>query len=78
MLRCSGVVTAPQAQIPNLILHGEPKKDTVAPAAAPAAKADGPAPDERPGKEAVLDKKVITEKDMIALGNDRVKRVTIG
>lgn len=78
MLRCSGVVTAPQAQIPNLILHGEPKKDTVAPAAAPAAKADGPVPGERPGKEAVLDKKVITEKDMIALGNDRVKRVTIG
>lgn len=73
---------AAHEQIPDLILHGAA---TEAPEGCPeepacshaeaAADMDGDCAEELP--EAVLDKKIITEKDMISLGNQRIKRVII-
>ena len=76
MLKNSGVTIASQSQIPDLILHGEPEEGV---------EPEGPSKDcevlkkdESCVKEAVLDKRVITEKDMIDLGNNRVRKVTVG
>lgn len=82
MLKDSGLMIAAHEQIPDLILHGAdteapegcPEEPACSPAEA-AADTDGDCAEELP--EAVLDKKIITEKDMISLGNQRIKRVII-
>lgn len=76
MLVHSGVTVAPRTQISDLILHGT-AEHAEAPAG-PSRDCEVPVQEECGGKEAVLDKKVITEKDMIALGNDKVQKVTVG
>lgn len=76
MLKNSGVTIASQSQIPDLILHGEPEEG-VEPEG-PSKDCEVPKKDESCVKEAVLDKRVITEKDMIDLGNNRVRKVTVG
>lgn len=58
---------------------GAQREKTKACSAQETARTDGTAQEEAaPVKEAAIVKKIITEKDMIALGNDRVQRVLVG
>lgn len=86
LLTASGVIIAPAAQIPALILRGERTPDCVCAKEGSASEKQEPVL-EKPKdcsapeviqKEASLTKRIITEKDMIALGNEKVTCVWIG
>lgn len=80
LLKDSGLVIAAHEQIPDLILHGAATEASEGCPEEPACSPKEPAADtncaEEPS-EAVLDKKIITEKDMTALGNQKIRRVVI-
>ncbi|HIX28460.1 MAG TPA: hypothetical protein H9858_02035 [Candidatus Blautia stercoravium] len=92
LLKDSGLVIAPHEQIPDLILHGTatetagsgetaeycPKETEKMPECSHTEPGRCTAEDSTEElREAVLDKKIITEKDMISLGNQRIKQVII-
>ena len=84
LLTDSGMVIAPHEHMADFILHGAGKEEKTQEskqecggslACEPVKEAVKDLEPEL--KEAALDKKIITEKDMIVLGNQRVKRVLI-
>ena len=77
VLTDSGVVIAPLSQIAALILGDAAESGCCKAAEAPKADACEVCAEPEEVKEASLCKRIITEKDLISLGNERVKKIYI-